>query len=70
MEATGTIMGLKKKVRNWERNGSFRSSTMASIRESTTANGTAIAENVAVFFTAVWNATFFATFVKFSSPTN
>ena len=62
-------MGLKKKVLNWLRKGIFRSNTMARIKLSTTAKGTAMAENIAVFFTAVINASFDATDLKFSNPT-
>jgi len=69
MEATGTIMGLKKNVRNWLRNGSLDSNTMASSRDNTTASGTAMAENTAVLCTAVRKAAFCTTFLKLSKKT-
>ena len=57
-EATGTIMGLRKKVRNWLLSGILASSSMASPSERMTASGTARAENVAVFLAASRKAEF------------
>ena len=53
MDATGTIMGLKKNVRNWLLNGIRHSSISASTNASTTASGTESPENTAVFLTAI-----------------
>jgi len=53
-EATGTIMGLKKKVRNQLLQGMRHSRIRASPRLSTTARGTARMEKMAVFLAAVW----------------
>ena len=53
MDATGTIMGLKKNVRNWLLNGIRHSSMRASTNASTTASGTESPENTAVFLTAI-----------------
>ena len=69
MEATGTIMGLRKKVRNWLRKGSLASSTIASSRDSTTASGTATAENMNVLCTARRNAVLPMMLVKLSRNT-
>ena len=52
-DATGTIMGLRKKVRSRLLQGMRHSSIKASTRLSTTARGTAMAENIAVFLAAV-----------------
>ena len=46
------------------------SSIRARPRLSTTARGTATAENVAVFLAAIWKEEFFSTERKFSRPTN
>ena len=51
-EATGTIIGLRKKVRNMLFPGMRHSSARARMRASTTALGTAMAEKIAVFFAA------------------
>lgn len=55
-EATGTIMGLRKKVRNQLFMGMRHSSIRAKTRLSTTASGTAMTEKRAVFLAAVWKA--------------
>ena len=55
-EATGTIMGLKKKVRNQLFSGMRHSSIRARARLSATASGTAMIEKRAVFLAAVWKA--------------
>ena len=52
MDAMGTTMGLKKKVRNCDFRGIRHSSISASTSESTTARGTATPVNTTVFFTA------------------
>ena len=69
-DATGTIMGLRKKVRNRLLHGMRHSSSSASARLSTTARGTAMAENMAVFFAAVRKDEFFSTALKLSKKTN
>ena len=56
MDAMGTIIGLKKQVRNWLLPGMRASSIRASSIDSTTASGTARPVNTAVFFAAVRNA--------------
>ena len=68
-EATGTIMGLRKKVRNWLFNGMRHSSISARPMASTTASGTAIAEKLRVFLAAIRKAELSNSFMKFSKNT-
>ena len=68
-EATGTIIGLKKKVRNVDLPGMRASSSTACASDSTTASGTASAENSSVFFAAIKKAEFDRSFVKLSRKT-
>ena len=63
IDATGTIMGLKKNVRNWLLNGIRHSSISASTSASTTASGTDSPEKTAVFLTAIRNAPLFQTLI-------
>lgn len=58
MDAMGTIMGLKKKVRNSLLRGIRASSSSARPSDSTTASGTDRPVNVNVFLTAILNAPF------------
>ena len=51
-EATGTIMGLRKKVRNWLFKGILASSIRARTIARTTASGTASTEKCRVFLAA------------------
>ena len=69
-EATGTIIGLRKKVRNWLLRGILASSSMASPSARTTASGTARAEKVAVFLAASRKAEFLKRAMKLSRNTN
>ena len=69
-DATGTIIGLKKKVRNRLLQGMRHSSSSASPRLSTTARGTAMAENMAVLPAAVRKEEFPSTALKLSRKTN
>ena len=62
-------MGLKKKVRKVDLPGIRASSITASARDSTTANGTEMAENSSVFFAAVRKAELLRSFVKLSRNT-
>ena len=68
-DATGTIMGLRKKVRNCDFIGMRHSSMSASTIASITARGTAIAENCKVFFAAIMKAELLKSFMKFSRNT-
>ena len=68
-EATGTIMGLRKKVRNWLFSGMRHSSISASTMASTTARGTATAEKLRVFFAAMRKAELSNSFMKFCKNT-
>ena len=68
-DATGTIMGLRKKVRNWLLSGILHSSISASAIASATASGTAVNENFRVFFAAMIKAELLKSFMKFESPT-
>ena len=61
MDAIGTIIGLRKNVRNWLLNGIRASSISASASARITASGTDSAENTAVFLTAILNAPFWIT---------
>lgn len=58
IDAMGTIIGLKKKVRNWLFHGMRASSNSASAMARMTASGTDSAEKTAVFLTAMRNAPF------------
>ena len=69
-DATGTIMGLRKKVRSRLLQGMRHSSISASARLSTTAKGTAMEENIAVFLAAVRKEGLFRTVRKLSRNTN
>ena len=69
-EAMGTIIGLRKKVRNWLLSGMRASSSIARPSASTVASGTARAENVAVFFAASRKAEFLNRAMKLSRNTN
>ena len=69
MEATGTIMGLRKKERKALFKGMRLSSMRASTMASTTLRGTAAAEKVRVFFAASLKAAFPISFLKLSIPT-
>ena len=69
-EATGTIIGLRKKVRSRLLQGIRHSSIKARLRLSTTARGTATTENIAVFLAAVRKEEFFRTAMKLSRNTN
>ena len=70
MEATGTIIGLRKKVRNWLLSGIRASSSSARPSASTTASGTAMAENSSVFLAAEMKAVLCSRAVKLSRNTN
>ena len=63
IDAMGTIMGLKKNERNWLLAGMRHSSISAIRSDSTTASGTAMPENIAVFLTAILNAPLFSTLI-------
>ena len=63
-------MGLRKKVRSRLLQGMRHSSISASTRLSTTARGTAMAENIAVFLAAVRKEELLRTAMKLSSSTN
>ena len=63
MDAMGTIMGLRKNVRNSLLSGMRASSISASPRDSTTASGTERPVNVNVFLTAILNAPFCQTLI-------
>ena len=58
MDAMGTIIGLRKNVRNSLLSGMRASSISASPNDSTTASGTERPVNVNVFLTAILNAPF------------
>ena len=70
MDATGTIIGLRKNVRNWLLSGMRHSSISASTMARMTASGTAMTENDAVFFAAKRKIGFLMSVMKFSSPVN
>ena len=65
MDATGTIIGLRKKLRKALFMGMRHSSISASRIASTTLSGTATAEKLSVFFAAILNTGFLMRFRKF-----
>ena len=65
----GTIMGLRKKVRNVLLNGMRLSMITASHRDSITARGTAITENSSVLRAASEKALFCQVRIKLLKPT-
>ncbi len=65
----GTIIGVRKNVRNWLLNGILLSNSMASPNDSTTAKGTAITENFMVLYAACRNAALRNTLIKLSKNT-